>query len=53
MDLGKARSSKLTLSCSHRRLRLAVAHHGAPSTWTAPAKEPPPAPARPGKGKRR
>jgi hypothetical protein len=38
MHLGKARP-KIALSCSHRRLRLGLAHHGAPSTWIAPIKE--------------
>jgi hypothetical protein len=27
------------ISWSSRRIRLAVAHHGAPSTWSAPAKD--------------
>jgi hypothetical protein len=27
------------ISWTSRRLRLGVAHHGAPSAWTAPAKE--------------
>jgi hypothetical protein len=27
------------ISWSSRRIRLSVAHHGAPSTWTAPAKD--------------
>jgi len=35
---GKARP-KLALSFSTRRIRLGVAHHGAPSAWTAPVKE--------------
>jgi hypothetical protein len=40
MHFGKAGSRpKLSLSCSRRRIRLAVAHHGAPSVWTAPAKD--------------
>jgi hypothetical protein len=43
MTLGKARP-KLALSFSTRRIRLAVAHHGAPSTYTAPSKDLTPAP---------
>jgi hypothetical protein len=27
------------ISWSSRRIRLAVAHHGAPSTWSAPVKD--------------
>jgi hypothetical protein len=27
------------ISWSSRRIRLGVAHHGAPSSWTAPAKD--------------
>jgi hypothetical protein len=27
------------ISWSSRRIRLGVAHHGAPSTWTAPVKD--------------
>jgi hypothetical protein len=27
------------ISWSSRRIRLAVAHHGAPSAWTAPTKD--------------
>ena len=38
MTLGKARP-KLSMSFSRRRIRLGVAHHGAPSSWTAPAKD--------------
>jgi hypothetical protein len=38
MHLGKARP-KLAISWSRRRLRLAVAHHGAPSAWSAPTKD--------------
>jgi hypothetical protein len=52
MHPSKARPSKLTLSCSHRRVRLGIAHHGAPSDWTAPAKAAP-EPLKPAKGKRR
>jgi hypothetical protein len=29
------------ISWSSRRIRLGVAHHGAPSAWTAPAKDVP------------
>jgi hypothetical protein len=36
MILGKPRPK---ISWSSRRIRLAVAHHGAPSTWTAPVKD--------------
>jgi hypothetical protein len=38
MTLGKARP-KLSMSWSSRRMRLGVAHHGAPSGWLAPAKD--------------
>jgi len=38
MHLGKARP-KLSMSFSTRRIRLGVAHHGAPSTYTAPSKD--------------
>jgi hypothetical protein len=38
MHLLKARP-KLTSSYSRRRIRLGVAHHGAPSSWTAPVKD--------------
>jgi hypothetical protein len=30
---------KIGISWSSRRIRLGVAHHGAPSAWTAPPKE--------------
>jgi len=30
---------KLAMSFSTRRIRLGVAHHGAPSAWTAPTKD--------------
>ena len=40
MYLGKARP-KIALSFSRRRIRLGVAHHGAPSTYTAPSKDHP------------
>jgi hypothetical protein len=36
MHLGNKRPK---ISWSSRRIRLGVAHHGAPSTWTAPAKD--------------
>jgi hypothetical protein len=42
MQLGKARP-KLALSFNTRRIRLGVAHHGAPSAWSAPAKDDVPA----------
>ena len=38
MTLGKARP-KLSLSFTTRRIRLGVAHHGAPSSYTAPSKD--------------
>jgi len=38
MHLGKS-FPKLSLSCSTRRIRLGVGHHGAPSAWTAPVKD--------------
>jgi hypothetical protein len=38
MQLGTKRP-KIGISWSSRRIRLGVAHHGAPSAWTAPAKE--------------
>jgi hypothetical protein len=50
MYLGKARP-QIALSCSRRRIRLGVAHHGAPSTYTAPSKDQPAPPAR-GRGKK-
>lgn len=40
MHLGKT-APKLVPSFMRRKLRLAVAHHGAPSQWTAPAKADP------------
>jgi hypothetical protein len=40
MHLGKA-VPKLVPSFSRRRIRLGVAHHGAPSRWVAPVKEAP------------
>jgi hypothetical protein len=40
MLLGKSRP-KLALSFTTRRIRLGVAHHGAPSAWAAPAKPEP------------
>jgi hypothetical protein len=36
MVLGKTRPK---ISWSSRRIRLGVSHHGAPSTWIAPAKD--------------
>ncbi len=36
MLLGKQRPK---ISFSARRIRLGVAHHGAPSAWTAPTKD--------------
>jgi len=36
MVLGKTRPK---ISWSSRRIRLGVAHHGAPSTWIAPVKD--------------
>ncbi|MEJ7601607.1 MAG: hypothetical protein WKG01_27135 [Kofleriaceae bacterium] len=41
MQLGKARPMKLAMSFSTRRIRLALAHHGAPSAWSAPIKDNP------------
>lgn len=38
MHLGKA-VPKLVPSFSRRRIRLGVAHHGAPSRWSAPVKD--------------
>jgi hypothetical protein len=38
MHLGK-QLPKLTLSCSRPRIRLGVAHHGAPSAWTPQSKD--------------
>ena len=38
MQLGKA-SLKLVPSFSRRRIRLGVAHHGAPSAWAPQSKE--------------
>lgn len=40
MTFDKARS-KIALSFTTRRIRLGVAHHGAPSTYTAPSKDSP------------
>jgi hypothetical protein len=37
MHLGKA--GPLKLAWSRRRIRLGVAHHGAPSSWVAPVKD--------------
>jgi len=36
MQLGSKRPK---ISWSSRRIRLGVAHHGAPSSWTAPTKD--------------
>jgi hypothetical protein len=36
MHLGSKRPK---VSWSSRRIRLSVAHHGAPSAWTAPTKD--------------
>ena len=36
MHLGSKRPK---ISWSSRRIRLGVAHHGAPSSWTAPTKD--------------
>jgi hypothetical protein len=52
MTLGKARP-KFALSFSTRRIRLAVAHHGAPSTYTAPSKDDRQTPSPRGKKQRR
>jgi hypothetical protein len=41
MQLGKSRPMKIAMSFSTRRIRLGVAHHGAPSAWSAPVKENP------------
>jgi hypothetical protein len=41
MHLGTKRPK---ISWSSRRIRLGVAHHGAPSAWTAPAKDVTPSP---------
>jgi hypothetical protein len=39
MHLGK-RGPKIAIgSWSSRRIRFGIAHHGAPSAWTAPAKD--------------
>jgi hypothetical protein len=51
MQLGKARP-KLALSFSTRRIRLGVAHHGAPSAWSAPVKDVPAEKSRPNKKRR-
>jgi hypothetical protein len=50
MTLGKARPK---LSFTTRKIRLGVSHHGAPSTYTAPQKDPAPAPQARGKKPRR
>jgi hypothetical protein len=46
MIAGKPRPK---ISWSSRRIRLGVAHHGAPSSWIAPAKDRTAAPAKPKK----
>jgi hypothetical protein len=46
MALGKVRPK---ISWSSRRIRLGVAHHGAPSAWTAPTKDRAPEPVKPSK----
>lgn len=51
MTFGKARP-KLSMSFTTRKIRLGVAHHGAPSTYTAPQKDRP-APQARGKKQRR
>ena len=38
MHLG-SKAPKIGISWSSRRIRLGVAHHGAPSAWTPPVKE--------------
>jgi len=50
MLLGKSRPK---ISFSARRIRLGVAHHGAPSGWTAPSKDVAPQPKHPSKKKNR
>jgi hypothetical protein len=52
MTPDKARP-KLSMSFSTRKIRLGVAHHGAPSTYTAPQKDFLPAPQARGKKPRR
>jgi len=51
MHLGKA-VPKLAMSFSTRRIRLGVAHHGAPSAWTAPTKDAEPNRTKPQKKRR-
>jgi hypothetical protein len=41
------------ISWTSRRIRLGVAHHGAPSAWTAPAKDTAPVDSKPQNKKRR
>jgi hypothetical protein len=50
MTLGKARPK---LSFMTRKIRLGVAHHGAPSTYMAPQKDAQPTPPAPAKKPRR
>ena len=52
MTFGKTRP-KLAMSFTTRRIRLGVAHHGAPSTYTAPSKDKGTAPPAHKKQKRR
>ena len=52
MHLGK-RGPKIAIgSWSSRRLRLGVAHHGAPSAWMAPVKDTVPEQRKPTKKRR-
>ncbi|MBA3454774.1 MAG: hypothetical protein H0T42_16930 [Deltaproteobacteria bacterium] len=51
MTFGKA-VPKLVPSFMTRRIRLGVAHHGAPSGWVAPTKDTGPAPTKPQKKRR-
>jgi hypothetical protein len=50
MHLGMKRPK---ISWSSRRIRLGVAHHGAPSAWTAPVKDVEPAESRKSNKKQR
>jgi hypothetical protein len=50
MHLGMKRPK---ISWTSRRIRLGVAHHGAPSAWTAPAKDTTPVDRKPQNKKRR
>ncbi len=51
MHPGKA-VLKLSPSFARRRIRLGVAHHGAPSRWVAPTKDAPSPAAKPQKKRR-